>query len=126
MSGDHMKTEAENILMEIVTNIENIEQQHNELLLTNSKICRNTDRQKAIYLNILELLMESNPKHGLNLKSSPKTVKVAVQDLVESSIRALNTRMHKVLTLAKEIELLENDLEQVLQKKNMESISEQE
>lgn len=124
MSGDHMKAEAEDILVEIVTNIANIEKQQNELLLTNSKICRNADRQKAIYSNILELLIESNPNYGLNLKSSPDTVKVAVQDLVEFSIRALNTCTNKALTLLKEIELLENDLEQVLQKQNMESISE--
>lgn len=116
MSGDHIRTDAENILMEIVTNIANIEQQQNKVLLMNSKICRNVDRQKTIYLNLLELLMESNPNYDLNLESSPGTVQLAIQDLVKSSMKALDTYESKVLFLEKEVESIENDLEQVLQK----------
>lgn len=125
MLGDHTKTESEDILKEIITNIAHLEQQQNELFLTNCKICRIIDRQKAIYSNILELLMESNPNYDLNLKSSPNTLKVALQDLVESSIRTLNTCANKTVSLVKEVELLENDWEQVLlQKQNMENILE--
>lgn len=122
MSGDYIRTDAENVLMEIVTNIENIEQQQNKVLLMNSKICRNVDRKKAIYLNLLDLLMESNPNCDLNLKSSPDTVQMAIQDLVKSSIKALDTYESKVLFLEKEVELIEKDLEQVLQKQ-MEIVS---
>lgn len=115
MTAYPLKPGGDFVLSHVMENIVELSRRSNELLLENNEILRKFDSQRSIYLSIIELLMESNPKYRLHLKSSLEDVKSSVRDFVESAIKSLDAYADELSTTGKNFEQLENILKQASQ-----------